>query len=61
MITLAPFLRDKGLLDGTEIISTYQSLDGEQYVTRWTIMPLQIAKRVYTEQKGIEEIAQAAE
>jgi hypothetical protein len=40
MITLIPFLEDRGMHDGITITSRYKSLTGEPHKTPWTINPL---------------------
>lgn len=62
MITLSPFLKERGLQDGITVTSKYKSLLGEPNETEWTLNPLLVAGTLeIAEGKGIKEIAEAIE
>lgn len=62
MITLSPFLKQRGLQEGIKATSRYKSLLGEPNETEWTLNPLLVAGTVdLVEGKGIKEIAEATE
>ena len=56
MITLGPFLKERGLQDGITITSRYKSLTGEPYETKWIVNPLLEWGRGYIRQEGIKDL-----
>jgi len=59
MRTLAPLLREQGLEDGVRATSRYESLTGQSYESVWTVNPLLVARRIYTEQKTLGHVVES--
>jgi hypothetical protein len=56
MITLGPFLKERGLQDGITITSRYKSLADEPYETKWIVNPLLVWGRGYIREEGIKDL-----
>jgi hypothetical protein len=59
MRTLPPLLRERELEDGVTITSRNKSLTGEYYESVWTVNPLLVARRIYTEQKTLAHVVRS--
>jgi hypothetical protein len=56
MITLGPFLKERGLHDGITITSRYKSLANQPYETKWIVNPLLRWGRGYIREEGIKDL-----
>lgn len=61
MRNLADFLRQRMPEEGITVTSRYRSLAGQLEETPWTVNPLLMASRLYTPNKGVNEVAEATE
>ncbi|MGB3634539.1 MAG: hypothetical protein WA982_10910 [Rubrobacteraceae bacterium] len=57
--SLIPALESKGLNEGIEITSTYESANGKPYKTVWTVNPVQFKDRPQIRRYGIHDMAKA--
>ncbi len=59
MITLIPFLEERGMQDGITITSRYRSLENESYKTEWTINPLLMKGKSAIPERDMNDLAKA--